>query len=406
MIGEAVVGFHVAKEVKKAEVSVHVLDEEGHWRKQMKGLAQLEGVSAAIHIVPPLSNRICAYPANDLNQVLAQVKGGAVGIVFSPPEDWNLLTEHLDNAPEINALPSEACALESHIVRMHPVFQSLPSRSLMLQPYAELRPRRSFQHPSDESMACVLQYRPGTDEKPWIWGEDILVRRYGSGRLVFTDMPLVEQLGTNAVADHIFTNLLNHFVRRSVPSGMALPVSQPALEWMRLERKRTLARWMVLGAFSGAKEDALDHVFPPEKKIDFEGTYPGWYKVIQWRSWSADLAPSGVHCIDVHSAVDSPQTDRTDCSVYYLYGECVSAARQAVQFELESRAGMKIWLNDRLVGGRSRAEARSGRVLVEKGVLRQGRNQILIKVLAGPGEGLVYCGMQSAESAPLSVKWW
>ena len=69
------------------ELTVHLLDPHGEWTGRFGGLAAEGNLLAPVHVIPPLANTIRAYPDNDLAQVLAQVRGGAVAVFFGPPDD-------------------------------------------------------------------------------------------------------------------------------------------------------------------------------------------------------------------------------------------------------------------------------------------------------------------------------
>ena len=93
VLAQAAEEFHVYEPASAAEDPVHLLDPHGDWHDKIAPHAKPDNILAPTHIIPPLANTIRAYPDNDLMQILAQVRGGAIAIFFGPPDDWNELAE-------------------------------------------------------------------------------------------------------------------------------------------------------------------------------------------------------------------------------------------------------------------------------------------------------------------------
>mgnify|MGYP006290136273 FL=1 len=237
-VAESAIELHVFQPAEPSPVEVNVVDPERAWRRGCLRLARPGNILAPIHVVPPLANTIRAYPSNEVMQVLAQVHSGAVALFFCPPDDWNDLAAQLDG--NLDATPKDATGAllpVCHYTKLHPVFDGLPARGLMRQPYRNVAPAKAFLEMSDEDIAGAFDTAPAAPEhreNAW-WASDILVRRYGAGRVVFTHLRVLEHLGHDVVADRLFVNLINHFARRSVPSASVVPLEQKPVEWMYAE---------------------------------------------------------------------------------------------------------------------------------------------------------------------------
>ena len=414
ILAQSSIEFYVFDPVPAGDLHIHLLDPRGEWQARCAAFAKPENFLAPIHVIPPLGNTIRAYPDNELMQILAQVKGGAVAIFFHPPDDWNDLAERLDEG--LKATPKDAvgCFLPvCHYVKLHPVFEGLPARGLMRQPYKNVVPEKSFVEATDEDICGSFDTMPIATgnymmgETKW-WGADILARRYGSGRVVFTHLRVLENLGLDPVADRLFVNLLNHFSRRSVPTDAPLPLHQKAVEWLRNERVQRTRRWMVVGEFPNWG-DNTGHTtpYPPEQGIDFAAAYPGWYKVIGWKPWYSK-ADDG-HRVDLQAAF-SPVYEyypRFDHASGYAYAEFTSDRRQEAKLVLGVQNAMKVWLNGALVY-ESNYQVPHDQFGSETatGFVRQGRNTLLVKCSKIPGPFRFSLDFASNGKEPLQLSWW
>lgn len=414
IIAQSAIEFYVFEATTVSDMHIHVLDPRGDWQARCAAFAKPETFLAPIHVIPPLGNTIRAYPDNELMQVLAQVKGGAVALFFHPPDDWNDLAERLDET--IKATPKDAvgCFLPvCHYAKLHPVFDGLPARGLMRQPYKNVIPEKSFLETSDEDICGSFDTMPAASgnymmsDAKW-WGSDILVKRFGSGRLVFTHLRVLENLGADPLANRLFVNLLNHFARRSVPSDAPLPTNQKAVEWLRNERVQRTRRWMVVGEFPNwGDNDGHKTAYPPEQTIDFNAAYPGWYRVIGWRPWYSK-ADDG-HKIDLQIAC-SPVYEyypKFDYATGYAYAEFTSDKRQEVKLILGVQNAMKVWLNGALVH-ESNCQVPHDQFDSETatGLIRQGRNTLLVKCSKTPGPFRFSLDFSPSGKEPLQLTWW
>jgi len=411
-IGENSVELHVLEPTEPSGVEINMLDPQNNWSARCLKLAKPGTLSDMVHIVPPLGNTIRAYPDNELAQILAQVKGGAVAIVFGPPDDWNDLAERLD--PALMATSRDAVGAfmgAYHYVKLHPVFDGLPARGFMRQPYRNVIAPKTFLEASDEDICGTFNTAPasilaGEEDKSYWWGSDILVRRYGSGRVVFTHLRVLEQLGQDPVADRLFVNMLKHFSRRSVPSDAILPLDQKAVEWLRRERTDRIRRWQVIGPFPNWGGKGHDTAYPPETEYRADAIYPGWYTAIQWENWYSKADDE--HVIDLQEAF-TPVYEyypRFDYGTGYAYAE-FTCERKPLTLHLGTQNPTKVWVNGRLTLDVTEY-APHDKMLHESGaaMLKQGRNAILVKVSKTPGPFKFSLDFESATREPLQLKWW
>jgi hypothetical protein len=412
-LAENALDLHVFEAVENCNIEMDLLDPQRLWLDKCAALAKPGTVNAPIHVIPPLANTIRAYPDNDLAQILAQVKGGSVAIFFSPPNDWNDLADRID--PTVRATSKDAVGAflgVYHYVKLHPVFDGLPARCLMRQPYRNVVPPKTFLETGDEDICGAFDTAPiatgnyMTGETTW-WGSDILVRRYGSGRIVFTHLRLLENLRADPVADRVFINLLKHFSRRSVPPDRLLPLDQKAVEWLRRERTERVRRWMVIGPFANWGNKGHDTAYPPEEGVDFKATYPGWYTAVQWNPWYSRADEE--HLVDLQDAF-TPVYEyypRFDYGTGYAYAEFTSERRQTAAIKIGLYDASKVWLNGRLVHeSRTMVPHDRRESATAACTIKQGRNTLLVKVSKIPGPFKFSLDFESNAQGPLQIKWW
>ncbi|MCH7960001.1 MAG: hypothetical protein IID08_07720 [Candidatus Hydrogenedentes bacterium] len=386
-IAEGSMDFFVYPATSPYVRDICILDPDHRWTARCRALTADVSLTAPVHVVPSLANTIRAYPDNDLAHVMGQVRQGAVALIFGPPDDWNafadLIGTELRATSRLTAGTRVPCF---HYIRSHPVFDGLPTRGLMRQEYRYVYPVKTFDEHSDEDICGTINGGPKTDDTPSQWGTDILVRKYGEGRLVFTHLRILEHLGEDPVADRIFVNMLNHFSRRSVPSRGTVPIHQPSVEWLRRERSERVHRWTVIGVFANQEDKGLDTVYPPEQELNFDATYPGWYDVAIWKPWYSTEETG--HRIDLQDAFSPPYQagPRCDYGTGYAYAELHSEARATIALRIGVRNAMRVWLNGSILY-ESREATTEGGLRIEECAcsLKQGRNTILVKVAKVPG---------------------
>ena len=413
VIAQNSIELHVLKTTGQCGEKIHVLDPHNEWQAKFARLAKKGTITSPLHIIPPLANTIRAYPDNELAQILAQVEGGAVALWFSPPDDWNDLIKPID--PQLCATSRDAVCAPSgayHYAKLHPVFDNLPARRIMRQQYRNIVSAKTFIETSDEDISGTFDTTPLQKENSvadysGCWGSDILVKRCGSGRIVFTHMRILENLGQDIVADHLFVNMLKHFTRRSVPSNKLEPLHQRSVEWLRAERLQHVRHWKVLGMFPNWNNESHDKIYPPEETIDFDATYPGWYKAITWKRWYSTADSN--HIVDFQEALSPVYQDypRFDYGTAYAYAEFACSKRLAVTVKLGLSNATKVWVNHSLIHeNNTQFPHDEPATETTKVSLKQGRNIILVKVSKTPGPFRFSIDFESTTEEPLTLKWW
>jgi hypothetical protein len=415
VLAEASETFHVFEPPAAAEVNVHLLDPHREYLDILAGLSRSENLLAPVHLLPPRANTIRAYPDNDLMQILAQVKGGAIAIFLCPPDDWNDLAAWLGE--EVTATPRDSVGAflpACHYVKLHPVFDKLPSRCLMQQPYCNIVPNKTFAETGDEDICGTFDASPAASGHYMVngisawWGSDILVRSYGSGRIVMTHLRLLQHLREDPVAARLFVNLLNHFGRRSVPPLGPLPPEQKAVEWLRTQRNTNVRRWMVIGEFPNwNRNGGFNIMYPPEKGVDFDAVYEGWYQAARWRRWYA-LGDTG-YLVDFQQALEPvfeyyPKFDR---AVAYAYAEVTCDRRLETVMHLGLQNATRVWINNVVVYETERQVPHDQfeRDAVQV-TLKQGKNTVLVKGAKIPGKFAFSLDFTADHHALQAIKWW
>ena len=164
---------------------------------------------------------------------------------------------------------------------------------------------------------------------------------------------------------------------------------------------------MVVGEFPNWNGAGHDTAYPPEKQIDFAATYPGWYRAIQWKPWYA--LENEDYQVDLQAAFTPVfgRQPRFDYAVGYAYAEFNTDRREEVRIHLGMQNAMKVWLNGALVH-ESGYQVPHGQFAAEtaSGVVRQGRNTVLVKCTKIPGRFRFSIGFSATGRLPLIINWW
>ncbi len=402
LLAQNSIDLHVVDPPTACDVEVAVLDPHAEWTQRCTALAVSAGTKPRVYVVPPLANTVRAYPENELINLLNEARAGAVALVFSPPADWNDLASRIEDTIKATSVYAPHAY---HYTRLHPVFDGLPSRCLMFQPYRNVVSRTAFEETSDERIAGAIAL-PRESDPAW-FGEDILVRRFGSGRIVFTHARILEHLGTDPVADRMYVNLLRHFGRRSVPGEITQPIQQTVLDWLRRERSERARLWCVIGPFPNWANTGHEMAFPPEKQLDLAAVHAGWRGPVQWTRYYAigDLR----YEINLDDALPLPMTGPATIlpETYYAYADCTAPTRQAATLRLRTCASIKVIANGAIV--HERAADSEAQLSTEEAIpltFKQGKNSILIKVSRRNTPATLALDFSSSTRDPLILKWW
>lgn len=395
-IAESKLTFYVYPEATPLENTVNVLDPAKNWTARLTPFVGDLNWHSLVHIVPPLANTIRAYPDNELAQIFGSVYQGASVLVFDPPADWNEWAHIVE--PELAATPiGSGLASTVPYARLHPVFENTPARTWMGHTFADLIPSYGFQETSDEPVSELVS----TDnEKSGETLSSIHVKRFGSGRVIFVGLKILENIEHDSVAQHLFVNLVKHVARRSQAAEGSLPVHQRAVEWLRNERMNHTRMWSIVGPFPDWNGQGMDNQFPPEDHIDFKATYPGWYKAIHWKNWFT--TKSSQYRIKMDDAIGKiNQNGQSEPGVTYAYTEINSERRGSMRLLLNSNCQVRIWVNQTVV-----LECRTPKPEpVEQEIsLKQGRNTLMVKIGHSKNQGVFSVDLEPIrENIP--VKW-
>jgi hypothetical protein len=134
-----------------------------------------------------------------------------------------------------------------------------------------------------------------------------------------------------------------------------------------------LRNWHVIGPFDNTDEKGYDTVYPPEREIRFNASYPGKHKPVQWFAHTTN---------DEWGLVDfNKLLGEEKLVVAYATCEYYAPKAQRVQFRLTSLDATRLWLNGRLID--EHRVYHGGSALdqyVCQADLQPGRNVILLKV--------------------------
>ncbi len=134
-----------------------------------------------------------------------------------------------------------------------------------------------------------------------------------------------------------------------------------------------LLEWKLIGPFDNTGEKGYDVVYPPERAIDLDASYDGKHGEVQWNDYVST---------DKHGKVDLNAACGKEKDVLaYATAEFFADAEHEVEFRSSSHNAIKLWLNGEPIGEHNIYH--TGGVIdqyVNRGVLKPGRNVILLKV--------------------------
>jgi len=105
-----------------------------------------------------------------------------------------------------------------HAVKEHPIFDGLPTNCLMGQDYHNVCAKKTLINIEGESVVLTIsldytRYYFGLSDV-WV-GSDLTIVPHGKGRIILSMLRLLENLGTDPVADRIFYNMVRFSARIS-----------------------------------------------------------------------------------------------------------------------------------------------------------------------------------------------
>lgn len=135
-----------------------------------------------------------------------------------------------------------------------------------------------------------------------------------------------------------------------------------------------VTQWNLAGPFDNVKGVGFNNVYPPERGVDLKATYVGKNDAkVQWKSHVTDKT---LGLVDLNEAAG-----KLKGAVYFAHAVIESKKAQPVELRCGSNNAVRIWLNGKEVYFRE--EYHHGMAMdqhIGKGILKTGRNEILIKV--------------------------
>jgi hypothetical protein len=134
-----------------------------------------------------------------------------------------------------------------------------------------------------------------------------------------------------------------------------------------------LTNWKLIGPFDNTDKKGLEAVYEPEKELKFDAVYQGKEGEVKWVDYQGE-DPFGI--IDLNNAVKKYMG-----AVVYATTTFKSASAQTVELRLGTPNAYKVWVNGKLIFGRS--EYHRGEQLDQYRMpveLKAGENTILLKI--------------------------
>jgi hypothetical protein len=135
-----------------------------------------------------------------------------------------------------------------------------------------------------------------------------------------------------------------------------------------------VTRWLLIGPFDNVKGVGFHNVYPPERGFDVNAVYPGkGGDKVGWREYTTEKA---LGLVDLNTGVG-----KLHGTVVYGHAAVSSETERSVEIRAASNNAVRIWLNGKEIYFRE--EYHHGMEIdqhVGKGLLKAGRNDILIKV--------------------------
>lgn len=108
-----------------------------------------------------------------------------------------------------------------HLVRKHPIFSGLPADGMMRDVYENVCATQSLRDMEVEPIVASIGFKWFSEDhklhysgpgQSW-WGVDLAIVPHGKGRIVVSQLRIVENLGKDPVADKLLRNMIFHVPR-------------------------------------------------------------------------------------------------------------------------------------------------------------------------------------------------
>jgi hypothetical protein len=150
--------------------------------------------------------------------------------------------------------------------------------------------------------------------------------------------------------------------------------------------------WWILGPFPN--EGCFHHRYPPEKQIDLSKTYQGKAGEIRWVQAQDSLLDGYVNLQEIFAD--------HDWAVGYCLLHCECPTARPAQLRIGTDEAMKIWLNGEQVWAKNVRHSTivDGETMAV--MLKEGTNQILIKLCQRLEEWGFYFRVTDSQGVPFS----
>jgi hypothetical protein len=196
---------------------------------------------------------------------------------------------------------------------------------------------------------------------------DAVVRKIAEADRVFED-------GDREAAARAYRTVFAAVRDRDQVDYLASQLKKLGIDVDRAAHLGIIQRWHIIGPFDNSNGIGFNAVYPPEKLVDLKGSYPGKEgKAVSWKQ-HATADPYGV--VDFNKAIE-----KSLGVVGYAFAAVESPREQAVEVRAASANAVRIYLNGKEIFARE--EYHHGNRfdgMVGKGILKAGRNEVLIKV--------------------------
>lgn len=406
IVSELTQSLYVFPTPQPSDIPIKFIDTQNHFSKICSPWVKESIESPLIYIVPPIYNSIYSYPETEFFSMLEYVRHGAIGIVFSPPDDWNELSKWFPDCPQHTSLNLNDIEEYNHFhyVKPHPLFLNLPNRCLMKQEYKNIIPSKVFLERGDEDI-CGCLIIPQDENKEPFWGSDIIVSRYGVGKLVFVHLRVLENIPDDPIATHIFLNMINYFARRAIPSNEDIILSQNILEQFRFQRNKKLRKWMVIGEFPIVDKELEEKLHPNVKSIDFTTSYWGKYGEITWKQYHTNI--NNHHLLDFHQALSIPLNLHIlaqDNGIAYAFAEFNYEDKEEVIIQIETCNAFKLWFNSNEVLENLNSTSQV-QIFEAKISMRKWKNSIFIKIIKNKGNHAFILNFYDTKRKKIDISW-
>ncbi len=406
IVCESIQNLYVFPAPQPSDISVVFIDTQNRFSRICSPWVKEALSSAPIYIVPPIYNSVYSYPETEFLSMMELVRNGAIGIIFSPPDDWNELSQWFPDCPQHTSLNLNDSIEYKHFhyVKPHPLFLNLPNRCLMKQEYKNIIPEKIFLEKGDEDICGCLVIPQSKNKEPF-WGSDIIVNRYGMGKLVFVHLRVLENIPDDPTAIHLFVNMINYFARRAIPSNKDITLSQSILEQFRFHRNKKLRKWMVIGEFPITNKETEEELYPNPNSIDFTTSYWGKYGEIVWKQYYTNIKNN--HLLDFHQALSIPLSSyylAQDSGVAYAFAELHYDEKEEIILQIETSNTFKLWVNGNEILENPNPSPQV-QIYEAKVSLRKWKNSIFIKIIKNKGDHAFILNFYDTKREKINISW-